>query len=198
MMLSNPEILLLASKKCVALAVLVWFVAIGTGTMIAFSTEEHLIAGMILSGLLVWMSFIDFEKRLLPNLLTYPLLCAGLIWTGLIKLDQLPLHIFGAMIGYFVIWCLHSFYKLKTGKVGIGLGDAKLFAGAGAWLGPLGLPYVMLIASFSAIVSVIPQLIHSKQIDSRVMIAFGPYLSFGIWVVWLLGFKNPFSSNFAF
>ncbi len=63
------------------------------------------------------------------------------------------------------------------GRVGLGLGDAKLLAAGGAWLGVALLPDVLLVSALAGLCWAVGR--------RRSRIAFGPFLAGGIWVVWL-------------
>jgi leader peptidase (prepilin peptidase)/N-methyltransferase len=71
---------------------------------------------------------------------------------------------------------------------GIGLGDAKLLAAAGAWLSWQALPGVVLIATILAVVfAVATSLWRRTPLAAAARVPFGPYLSVAIWLVWLYG-----------
>ncbi len=77
-------------------------------------------------------SWIDLRSRRVPNLLTMPLACAGLLLaaigvSGLTVTDA----IFGCLVGLGVMLPLHVLG-------GTGAGDVKLMAAFGALLGPAG------------------------------------------------------------
>jgi len=78
------------------------------------------------------------------------------------------------------------FYRWR-GVHGLGLGDAKLFAASGAWVGLDGMASVLVLASGSALVIalLVPLLGVSVARDTR--IPFGPFLAGGTWLVWLYG-----------
>ena len=65
-----------------------------------------------------------------------------------------------------------------TGEDGLGLGDAKLLAAAGAWLGWRDLPVLIVLAAVSA-------LVFALAMRTR-KIPFGPWLAAVFWVLWIL------------
>lgn len=97
-------------------------------------------------GLLA-LAVIDWQTRLLPDLLVYPLLWLGLLANtfGLFA----PLHeaVIGAAAGYLSLWLLNHLFYLLRKESGIGYGDFKMFAVCGAWLGWTMLSWVALAAS---------------------------------------------------
>ena len=143
--------------------------------------------GFILATwLLVAMTFIDFDKMLLPDTLTL-----SLLWIGLgISLSSETLSpnsaILGAMLGYLSLYSVYYVFKLLTGKEGMGFGDFKLLAALGAWVGWQQLPVIILFSSLvGAIVGIIIMLLSKK--DSNLAIPFGPYLAAAGWLTMLYG-----------
>jgi len=95
-------------------------------------------------------------------------------------------HMLGVLVGYGFVWGLNLYWQRCHGKAGIGMGDAKLLAAAGAWLGPLALPFVTLIASGAALLGIVlTKVFLRRTIDASMRIAFGPYIAIGFWSIWL-------------
>lgn len=108
----------------------------------------------------------------------------GLAYAG--GINVFGWHILGAFIGYGFVWALNLYWRRRHGKDGIGMGDAKLLGAAGAWLGPLALPFVTLIASGMALLGIVlTKAFLKRPIDASARIAFGPYIAIGFWGVWL-------------
>jgi prepilin signal peptidase PulO-like enzyme (type II secretory pathway) len=144
-----------------------------------------IIVSIFILYVLTYLTLIDFQMFRLPNHATLPLMAAGLLWHLVIARTTTPFdYIYGAIIGYAVIWALRAYYLKRRNIEAIGLGDAKFLAAAGAWLGWQGLPFVLLTASVSALLIVTIQSFFGKKLDSRTAIPFGPYLCIGFWTVW--------------
>lgn len=137
---------------------------------------------------LIGVAWFDFDHFRIPNWISFPLIAAGLLLAILNPNANFALHALGALFGYGFIWGLNAYWRRRFAKEGIGMGDAKLFAAAGAWLGIFALPLVMLAASGSAL-CVIGHTKHGQPNTSNPesRIAFGPYIALGFWVVWLVG-----------
>jgi leader peptidase (prepilin peptidase)/N-methyltransferase len=88
------------------------------------------------------------------------------------------------VIGYALIAGLGWAWRTIRGYEGIGLGDAKLLAAGGAWVGIMGLPSILLIASGTGLLVSLIVSQRSRLSQDRIAIVFGPSLAFGIWVVW--------------
>jgi len=155
-------------------------------------------AGLSAAGSMLWISCAlgwtllalaatDFEYYLLPDFLTLPLIVAGLVVAWVYDRPEFSDRAIGAAAGLFVIIGIHYLYRAIRGREGIGLGDAKLFAAAGAWVSWSGLPSVMLLAAVTGLVYAISRQ-GLKGIPSGTdRVPFGAFLSLGTWVVWLYG-----------
>ena len=126
--------------------------------------------------LLIAMTFIDADTKLLPDDLTLPLLWLGL----LVNLNGafVPLHeaVIGAAAGYLALWTVYWLFKLATGKEGMGYGDFKLLGALGAWMGWTMLPLIILLSSVVGAVVGIGLIVFTKRGRDN-PIPFGPYLA---------------------
>jgi len=121
---------------------------------------------------------IDAQTHLLPDMLTLPLLWAGLLfhWSGgWVELDD---AVAGAAAGYGLLWLIWAAFRGCSGRDGIGFGDLKLAAANGAWLGVEGLPWALLVASLAACVAALYGRV-SGRLKRFEALAFGPYLAIG-------------------
>jgi leader peptidase (prepilin peptidase)/N-methyltransferase len=125
---------------------------------------------------LLAMAVIDLRTQLLPDVLTLPLLWAGLLYQLLFQPLLLPSAVIGAMAGYLSLWSFYWLFKLVTGKEGMGYGDFKLLAALGAWLGWQHLLTVVLLSSLVGAVVGTLQLVLADR-DRSQPIPFGPYLA---------------------
>ena len=134
------------------------------------------LGALLFAYLLIAMTFIDYDTKLLPDDLTFPLLWAGL----LINIDGtfVPLRdaVIGAAAGYLVLWAVYWLFKLVTGKEGMGYGDFKLLAALGAWLGWAMLPTIILLSSVVGAIVGIGLIVFAKRGRDN-PIPFGPYLA---------------------
>ncbi|HDX8615395.1 TPA: prepilin peptidase [Aeromonas dhakensis] len=145
-----------------------------------------LLAALLLTWVLVALTFIDLDKMLLPDQLTLPLLWGGLLFNLAGGFAPLADAVIGAMAGYLVLWSLYWAFKLLTGKEGMGYGDFKLLAALGAWLGWQALPIVLLLSSLvGAIIGI--SLILLRNHHQNKPIPFGPYLAIAGWIALLWG-----------
>lgn len=138
------------------------------------------LSGLVLIAALIQLARIDWATHRLPNIITLPLIAAGLLWAFGTAEDFYP-HLLGAALGYGVFWAVEVLYRLIRKRDGLGRGDAKLLAAGGAWCGAWALPAIVLIASVSALIYILPK---GEQRDTR--IPFGPFLAIGIGAVWVV------------
>ncbi|MDL5384619.1 prepilin peptidase [Aeromonas hydrophila] len=151
-----------------------------------FAPGWGLLAALLLTWVLVALTFIDLDKMLLPDQLTLPLLWGGLLFNLAGGFAPLADAVIGAMAGYLVLWSLYWAFKLLTGKEGMGYGDFKLLAALGAWLGWQALPIVLLLSSLvGAFIGI--GLILLRNHHQNKPIPFGPYLAIAGWIALLWG-----------
>ncbi|WP_421237362.1 prepilin peptidase [Aeromonas jandaei] len=144
------------------------------------------LAALLLTWVVVALTFIDLDKMLLPDQLTLPLLWGGLLFNLIGGFAPLADAVIGAMAGYLVLWSLYWAFKLLTGKEGMGYGDFKLLAALGAWLGWQALPIILLLSSLvGAIIGI--SLIALRKHHQGNPIPFGPYLAIAGWIALLWG-----------
>ncbi|RUR36635.1 prepilin peptidase [Vreelandella populi] len=135
---------------------------------------------------LLALAVIDFRTYLLPDILTLPLLWAGLLYQLLFQPYMLSNAVIGAMGGYLLLWSVYWLYKLLTGKEGMGYGDFKLLAALGAWLGWSFLPLLLLIsAGLGAIIGILAQALLPRLRGAP--LPFGPFLAIAGWLCLLIG-----------
>lgn len=155
--------------------------------LLALAGDPALMPGTCLLGwVLLLLGAIDRRIGLLPDMLTLPLVLAGLL-AALFEPGgpSLPDRAVGAAMGYLLFAGLAFAYRRLRGRDGLGLGDAKLLAAGGAWLGWQALPWVVLAGAGAALLAV---LVSTRgQVARHTAIAFGPWLALGIWLMRLVG-----------
>ncbi len=145
-------------------------------------TPVFWVATVILAGVLIRLVVIDLHTRRLPDKYTLPLVLSGLA-VNAYALGAIPtLAIWGAIMGYLVFWAIGAFYFRARGIEGLGMGDAKLLAAAGAWLGIAMLPMLILMAATAALVFAL-----AGGRRAREQLAFGPWLAAAFIILWVAG-----------
>lgn len=147
------------------------------------------VPGLVLMSLLVPLTFIDLDHRLLPNRITYPGIVLGLALS--IGLGPQP-----RFVSHDLWWVEVPASAVAAGGVlllaalarpgGMGMGDVKLATLMGAFLGaPVS---VAMFAGFAfALMPSIALLIRHGRRARTMYIPFGPFLAAGAAFGWLLG-----------
>ncbi len=151
-------------------------------------------AALLLTWALIALTVIDLDHQLLPDVITLPLLWAGLLYHVVFgpHADTSPFAhsvsdgVVGALTGYLSLWLVYHGFRLVTGKEGMGYGDFKLLAALLAWFGyPMFLPILLLSAMTGAVVGV--ALVTLGRHGRKEPIPFGPYLAAAGFVVLVWG-----------
>jgi leader peptidase (prepilin peptidase)/N-methyltransferase len=140
-----------------------------------------------LAAVLIALSIIDLRTMRLPDAITLPLIAVGLLLAFALGWDGAMWRVGSAAAGFLFLFAIAEGYRAWRGRAGLGLGDAKLFAAAGAWLGLEGLPSVMVWGTCAALLGVLVAILLRQPVEASTRVPFGPYLAFGFWVVWLYG-----------
>lgn len=152
------------------------------------------LAGWLLLSWLIPLTLIDLDRLWLPEGLCRFGLLLGLATTTAIGLSQgvelgrtlLLHHLLAAAAGLLGFEAVSAGAEKLIGRPALGLGDAKLAALLGAWLGLTGLGLTVVLAVFSgAVVGVAGRL--SGRLGRHEPFPFGPFLAAGGAAVWLLG-----------
>jgi leader peptidase (prepilin peptidase)/N-methyltransferase len=153
-----------------------------------------LLAGWLLLSWLIPLTLIDLDRLWLPEPLCRIGLLLGLACSALLGWLQsaslarelLFHHLVAAGVGLVGFEVVSAVGQRLVGKPALGLGDAKLAALLGAWLGLAGLGLSVILAVFSgALVGVLGRL--TGRLGRHQPFPFGPFLAAGGAAVWLLG-----------
>jgi leader peptidase (prepilin peptidase)/N-methyltransferase len=157
---------------------------------------ESGLALMALIWLLVALAALDAEHQWLPDFLTLPGICIGLLVTFLFEargnsffrpahpLRILLLRVVGILAAAGLILLIRWIYWLIRRREGIGLGDAKLMAMLAAWL---GLPGALLAFGLGAVLGAIAALVllvlpstrENKEGWAQIKLPLGTFLCVG-------------------
>jgi leader peptidase (prepilin peptidase)/N-methyltransferase len=134
-------------------------------TSLAYAAAVYLV-DFALALSLVAAAFIDFEFMIVPDAITFGGAIAGIATASFRNLAFWE-SIVGAIAGFVIVWLpfVVIYPRIRGGKVGMGLGDAKLLMLAGAWFGWQGALIVLGAGAVQGTVAVIVLLIFGKKLD---------------------------------
>lgn len=146
-----------------------------------FRPFSYFIIGSLFFSLLLILALIDLEHKILPNILTLPGLGLGLMLSLFGFSIPFKESAIGALLGFLVIFLI-----ILISRGGMGMGDAKLMAMIGSFLGWKGVFFVLVLGSFIGAVSGIIYLYVTKQ-GRKTPIPFGPSLALAAFIIYLWG-----------
>ena len=149
-----------------------------------FGPTLQMLFGLLLTWILIALTFIDFDTQLLPDRYTLTLAALGLGINSYAIYISPTSAIWGYIIGFLCLWIVYYLFKIVTGKEGMGYGDFKLLAALGAWMGPLMLPLIVLLSS---LVGAIIGIVLLKIRKENQPFAFGPYIAIAGWIAFIWG-----------
>lgn len=138
-------------------------------------------ATTVMFVMLLTISFIDIKTLRIPDKLSLPLIVMGLALAVITSRTAALDHAIGAAAAFLLFAGLGEVFFRFRGIDGLGLGDAKLFAAAGAWLGWQNLPLVLLLASVGGLIQA---LLWQRQ-KPQSHLAFGPWIALAMGLVWI-------------
>ena len=152
---------------------------------------------LLLAAIMVLM-FIDYDHQILPNAVTLPGTAAGVALSGLqdpaFYMDRVTYRLsalvspgggqsalpwagalFGALVGAGTLFAVATLYELVRKRQGLGMGDVKMMAMVGAFLGwRLAILTIFVGSALGSLVGVFLMLFHGKSLQTK--LAFGTFL----------------------
>jgi leader peptidase (prepilin peptidase)/N-methyltransferase len=140
---------------------------------------------LVFTSLLIILFGTDLETQRLPNVLTYPGIVIGLATSMWLPPGFVNAAI-GAALGAGVLLAVRWGWKRATGVDGMGLGDVKMLAMIGAFLGWQQVFIVLFFASLvGAVVGIALTLVGKRSLQSR--LPFGTFLALAAYAASLYG-----------
>ena len=133
----------------------------------------------IFCALLVVCAFIDLRLMIIPDVISLPMIAASPLVAWLHPDLQLTDSLLGVLGGGGLLYGIAWLYWLLRREVGMGMGDVKLLAAIGGWLGfQAVVPTVFFGSILGAAVGLLAIAISGKM-GLRSSIPFGPFLAIG-------------------
>lgn len=135
---------------------------------------------------LLVITFIDLKHFIIPDVITYPGIPVGIIASWFLTDVGIRDSIIGAIGGFLFLLFVAEFYRLLTGREGMGGGDIKLAGMIGAFTGWQGILFTVFAGALvGSIIGSLYLLLKKKE--SSTPIPFGPFLSLGAIVYLFIG-----------
>jgi leader peptidase (prepilin peptidase) / N-methyltransferase len=160
-----------------------------TGSLLAAPGPDGLL-GAWLAALMLAIAVIDSERYIIPNELTGAALALALLRAGAFGPEAgwpaLLWVAFRAVAVAAPLLLLMIGYRRWRGRDGLGLGDVKLAAVAGAWLGFVTISAVIELAALSALGAyAVNGYLRQRPLKATAFLPFGAFLAPAIWFGWL-------------
>jgi leader peptidase (prepilin peptidase)/N-methyltransferase len=144
-------------------------------------------------AILVAITFIDLETRLIPDPLSLGGLGLGLATAAFTPGLGIVSSLSGAALGFGLFYAIAWYSHWRTGRAGMGGGDIKFLAMLGSFLGPIGVLTTIFVSSvLGTILGLSYAWISRKQSGGegslmKVSLPYGPFLVVGALYTYLLG-----------
>jgi leader peptidase (prepilin peptidase)/N-methyltransferase len=147
------------------------------------------IHGTILVSLLIICSVIDLRLRIIPDVISIPMILVTPIVIYFHPDLTWQSGALGVLLGGGSLFAVAWIYWVVRQQVGMGMGDVKLLAALGGWLGyQVVLPAIFYGSVLGSLVGICG-MVMSRKMDLGSKIPFGPFLAIGALMHLFLGAK---------
>lgn len=160
--------------------------ALFLASFLRFGVSFEAPAAALFCALLVALAMIDFDHMILPDALTYPAIALGILlqpflswarlWDG--PWGAMAGAALGALLGAGILLAVWAAWYLIRREEGMGLGDAKMLAAIGAFLGWKGVLVSLFFAALSGSVVGVGLMAWSG-LGGKTRLPFGTFLALG-------------------
>ncbi|MEA2882375.1 MAG: leader peptidase (prepilin peptidase) / N-methyltransferase [Bradyrhizobium sp.] len=163
----------------------------GVGSSLVVSPGPDGLFGALLAALMVAVAAEDFRRYIIPNELTGLAVALGLLRAGMVGPDADWTAVLQATLRAGAITlpllALMTGYRRWRGRDGLGLGDVKLAAVAGVWLGLATIVAAIELAALSALAAYfLNSRLRKRPLKATAFLPFGLFLAPAIWIGWLV------------
>lgn len=142
-------------------------------------------ARLVLVCILIVLFGIDLEHQILPNVITLPGIVVGFLFS-LVAPPGWRDSLIGILLGGGILYGIAYGYYLWRGEEGMGMGDVKMLAMIGAFLGWQAVLVTLVFASFSgALIGI--AMIAVQRGGMKFALPFGTFLALGTLFAMFLG-----------
>jgi leader peptidase (prepilin peptidase)/N-methyltransferase len=132
---------------------------------------------LIFTSLLLICSVIDFEHQIIPDVLSLPMILATPLVVYLHPDLDWKSALIGVLVGGGSLYTVAWLYFVVRKKYGLGMGDMKLLAAIGGWLGYQSILTTIFWGSILGSFIGLGVIIVRRKMDLDTKLPFGPFLS---------------------
>jgi leader peptidase (prepilin peptidase)/N-methyltransferase len=156
-----------------------------------FDAKEMIryVHGSILISVLIVCSVIDFHLKIIPDVISLPMILLSPLVVYFHPELTWQSSLIGVLVGGGILFAVAWIYWVVRNQVGMGMGDVKLLAAIGGWLGYQAvLPTVFYGSILGSLVGVLGLML-TRNMSLSSKIPFGPFLAIGAIVHLLFGMQ---------
>ena len=133
----------------------------------------------VFSSLLIICAAIDWRLMIIPDVISLPMIAATplVVWLHP-DLDWLSAAL-GVLTGFALLYAIAWIYWLIRKEVGMGMGDVKLLAAIGGWLGVQAIVPTVFLGSLTGAFYGIFLMVIMRKLSLKSALPFGPFLVVG-------------------
>lgn len=113
-----------------------------------FTPDSLLVFIFCFSLVVIFMT--DFKEFIIPNAITYPIIILGIV-INILNINPFDLNLLDSLIGgifsAFLFFIISKVFLIVRKKEGLGMGDVKLIAMIGFWIGIQSVLIIIIISS---------------------------------------------------
>ena len=144
-----------------------------------------LAARLLFACAMIVLFVIDLQHRILPNVITLPGIVIGVLFSFFLPPGWRS-SLIGVLAGGGVLFAIAEAYYRLRGYEGLGMGDVKMLAMIGAFLGWPLMIVTLVLSSFSGSIVGVGLLV-SRRGDMKAALPFGTFLAVGALVAAVAG-----------
>lgn len=137
-----------------------------------------LLRDVLFYSILLIITFIDLDKRIIPDALSLGGLVAGFFIVSLLLSRGWKFPLIGIIVGSGILFFTAFFYELATKREGLGGGDIKLLGMVGSFTGYQGAILTIFIGSVIGTLFGVLLIVRDRG-DMKTAVPFGPFLACG-------------------
>lgn len=159
--------------------------ALFAGALLVYGLTPLMVVRVLFGCALIVLFAIDLRHRILPNVITLPGIAIGFV-TSLFLPPGWTASLVGIVLGGGIPFAIAELYYRLRGVEGLGMGDVKMLAMIGAFLGWAPMLLSLIIASITGSLVGIA-LIVSRRGGMQAALPFGTFLALGAMVAAVAG-----------